>query len=585
VRLRLALLAAALAAVGGDSAFLSAQATGIQPALYADLTWRCAGPFDGGPIASVQGLSGEPGAYFVTTPTGGAWTTIDGGEHWSALDRNPPPVTGDPQRWVDPSNPRRIVRIAAPGIEVSLDAGATWTAFTHLPIAEIARLSPHQRPVEALPAPRRIGGETATASITDPLRPGLVFAGTTSAVHVSFDGGLRWSPLQLNMPAVAINDLDIRGNDLVAATQGRSIWVLEDISPLRQLSATVAAAPTVLFKPADSVIGNQELDIDFYLATSADDVTLDVLDATGRVVHRAHSAVPDPADHWLPVARRLPTAPGHHRVTWNLRFDPPPSPRHRFEQLAAQLFETAPAEPDGPMILAGPYRARLTVGGRTYMQPFVVRNDPRATPAQLQARRQQFDLAMNAYDAMVVAHQSFLQLARLRPVVRSLMQSADADVAAAATDLDARLSVIDGSDWTGFIMPDVDQDTGDIEEEEEFVKHPDFIPPVAVGLSKDYDDPTSILGRKFANVVHAPAFAILTTTLGGLVDKASRDTPDVLALESYAQLCKDLSGVLGEWRAMNALELPRLNADLGARGLTRLPIAVDVPVVACARVR
>jgi hypothetical protein len=280
--------------------------------------------------------------------------------------------------------------------------------------------------------------------------------------------------------------------------------------------------------------------------------------------------------------RPLPSSPGHHRVVWNLRFDPPPSPRHRFAQLARALFEDAPAEPDGPLVLAGSYRLRLTTAGRTYTQPIVVRNDPRATPADLQARRQQFDLAMQAYKAMDVAHRSFLQLTRLRQAVRALMNSTDADIAAIATDLDTRLNVIDGSDVTGLIVPDVDQDLGDVEEEEEFVKHPDFVPPVAVGLSKDYDDPTSILGRKFANVVHAPALAILATSFGGMVQKSDRDTPDALALDSYARACTDLRGVLEQWRAINTQELPRLNDDLSRRQLPRLPMTADVPAIVCA---
>jgi hypothetical protein len=586
--MRLALLAAAIVAGGGGSASLGAQNFVVETARYADLTWRCIGPFDGGPIDSVQGVAGQSGVYLVTTPSGGAWKTIDGGETWAPVEGTGPAIAGDPHRWVDPSNPRRVVRVATNGIEVSLDASATWTTFHHLPIAEVAHLAPRQSAVESSSRsiPRRIGDEIATVSIADPVRPGLIFAGTKSAVHVSFDGGLHWSPLQLNMPAVAINDLDIRGHDLVAATQGRSTWILDDISLLRQLGPAAATAPAVLFKPADAVLAAPGLHIDYYLgADVSGDVTLDVLDATGRVVHRAQSAAPDATDHWLPVTRPLAVSRGHHRVLWNLRFDPPPAPRHRFEQLARTLFENAPADPDGPVVMAGSYRVRLTASGRSYIQPIVVRSDPRATPAQLQVSRQQFDLAMKAYDAMEIAHRSFLQLAPLRAAIRSLMKLTDTDIAAAATDLDTRLNVIDGSDWTGFILPDVDQDTGDVEEEEEFVKHPDFVPPIAVGLNKDYDDPTSILGRKFASVIHAPALAILASTFGGMVEKAGRDAPDALALDSYARACTDLAGVLDQWRAINAVELPRLNTDLGNRRLPRLPVTADVPAIACAPVR
>ena len=89
-------------------------------------------------------------------------------------------------------------------------------------------------------------------------------------------------------------------------------------------------------------------------------------------------------------------------------------------------------------------------------------------------------------------------------------------------------------------------------------------------------------GRIRRSVVHAPALAILATTFGGMVKKADRDAPDALALDSYARACTDLAGVLDQWRTINAVELPRLNADLGSRRLPRLPMTADVPAIACA---
>ena len=138
----------------------------------------------------------------------------------------------------------------------------------------------------------------------------------------------------------------------------------------------------MLFKPADDALprrpdAGRGLHLDFYLGAAAQpSVTLEVLDATGRVVHRAKTRAPDATDRWLPVMRPLPASPGHHRVVWNLRFDPPPAPRHRFEQLARTLFEDAPAEPDGP----SSSRARTACVSRpaaaVTSQPIVVRNDP-----------------------------------------------------------------------------------------------------------------------------------------------------------------------------------------------------------------
>ena len=303
-----------------------------------------------------------------------------------------------------------------------------------------------------------------------------------------------------------------------------------------------------------------------------------MLDAGGHAVHSATSVAPDGADRWLPVVRPLPAGPGHHRVVWNLRVDPPPSPHHRFARLAQTLFEDEPADPDGPPVLAGAYQVRLTAAGRVYSQPLVVRSDSTMPVAAL---KQQFDLAMRVYDAMQVAHRAFLQLTRARGQLRPLLASPEPEVAAAAADLDARLAALDGSDWTGLVIPDADDEAQEVDEKEG--KHPDFVPPKPVSLSKDYDDPTSVLGRNFANVDHAPAFAILGTKLGEMVTRLERGTgaPDALAIQNYASSCDQLAAVLDAWRAINAHDLPRMNADLAKRRLPPVAVASGVPAIVC----
>jgi hypothetical protein len=548
----------------------------ISESLYSDLTWRCIGPFDGGPVASVEGIAGEPGVYVMTTPSGGAWKTTDGGDTWTSIERpTAASATTDPHRWIDPANPRRIVRTTAQGIEVSLSGGETWMASHQLPIAEVAHLTPREHQIET--RRRTIAGKPVSVSIADPTRPGLVFAAMHDAVYVSFDDGVTWESLRLNMPDVAINDLDIRGHDLVAATQGRSVWALEDISPLRQVTAASTSAAAILFKPADAT------NIDYYLgASTRGEVRLEIVDVNGRVIHAASSAPVDPTDRWLPVTRPLSAAPGHHRFIWDLRLTPPPSPQHRYAHLARALFEDTPADPDGPRVLAGSYRVRLIAGGQTYSQPLVVRSQPGASPASIAEARRQFDFAIKMYDAMHIAHRGFLQLRRVREGLRPLLASADAHVAAAAADLDARLNDLDGSDWTGLIVPDADDEAGEVDEKEG-IKHPDFVPAKPVSISKDYDDPTSILGRVFNNVAHAPAFAIVGASLGGMLTKATdaSSTPDAVALSHYDDACRTLAEVLDAWRAINAQDVPRLNADLTTRKLPRLPIATSVPSMVC----
>jgi len=589
-RLALAgVLGAAMAATTADT-----RAQSISPSLFSGLTWRCIGPFDGGPVASVAGTASVPGRYAITTPSGGAWTTDDGGDTWTAVDRQSvPSVPGDPQRWIDPGNPRRVVRVEPQGIGVSLDAGETWMSQHHLPIADVARLEP--RSAKAEPNARTIAGKPATVSIADPERPGLIFAGTQDAVLVSFDNGATWQSLQLNLPAVAISDLDIRGNNLVAATQGRSVWQLDDITPLRQLSSTTPAASTILFKPADAILIDPKADaaaartdagsadVDYYLGpASSGPVTLDILDSDGRVVHSATSTNTASSDRWLAASRPLLATPGHHRIVWNLRLDPPPARKHQYAQLA-QALSDMPADPNGPPVLPGTYRVRLTAAGQVHTQPLVVHNDPRVgeAAATLEAQRQRYDFEMKMYDAMQTAHREFLQLARVRAQLKPLLTSPDPDVAAAAAALDAQLASLDGSDWTGLVIPDADDEAGEVDEKEG--KHPDFVPPKPVSVSKDYDDPTTILGRAFGNVDHAPAFAIVSVALGDLLKKetGAAGVPDTLAIADYERSCQQLSGVLDTWRGVNMNDLQSVNDLLSQRRLPPLPVDTAVSTIVC----
>lgn len=532
-----------------------------------------------------MGVPAEPGVYAVTTPNGGSWQTTDGGGRWTPVDRTSAPAAPDPHRWIDPDNPRRIARTESGGIAVTVDGGEHWVPSHHLPIAEIASLTPRSTPLESATARRMIAGAPAHVSVADRARAGLIFAATDDGVYVSFDAGAAWTSLRLNLPDVRVNDLDIRGNDLVAATQGRSTWLLEDISPLRQLGATVASA-TMLFKPAASTLSDPGVYLDYYLATPAQGaVTLDVVDLSSRVVHAAASAPADPHDLWLAVSRPLPTSAGHHRVRWTLRLDPPPAQNHRYARLASALFLDMPADPDGPHVLAGTYRVRLTVDGRVYSQALTVSNDPRvsASPSALAALRRRFDLAMKMYDAMQIAHRQFLALARVRAQLQPALASADAPLAQLAADLDGRLAQIDGSDWTGLVIPDADDEIWDEGEETEGVKHPDFKPPKPVSVSKDYDDPTSILGRKFANVDHPPAFATMSVALGTMLRKleVSQAAPDSLTLSDYQRACGQLADVVATWRSINVTDLPHANIELTTRGLPPLPVAAAVPTLSC----
>jgi hypothetical protein len=296
----------------------------------------------------------------------------------------------------------------------------------------------------------------------DPARKGLLFAGTETGVYLSLDDGENWQPLKLNLPTVPIHDVNIHGDDLVAATHGRSFWVLDDITPLRQIDPNSGSAETVLYKPQAALrlhypdaierrgpVGDDPpmgAIIDYYFkAAPKDEVKLDILDSTGKVVRSLSSkekkGVEQPPE-WPDQIKEVTTIPagaGMNRYAWNLRLESPtPIPG---------AFYTG-AGPRGPLALPGKYTVKLTVGGQTQSQPLEIVVDPRVkniNPADLQ---KQFALQMQVRDANNQLHEAVNQIRELRaelktlhsrmdadPKMKSLMQQADA--------LDAKMAPIE----------------------------------------------------------------------------------------------------------------------------------------------
>ncbi|WP_461128812.1 WD40/YVTN/BNR-like repeat-containing protein [Spirosoma aerophilum] len=252
----------------------------------------------------------------------------------------------------------------------------------------------------------------------DPIRKGLLFAGSETAVHVSFDDGVHWQPLRLNMPATSIRDLVIKDDDLVVGTHGRSFWILDDITPLRQLTADLEKTATILYKPqrAYRVRWNMNPDtplpqeepagqnppdgaiIDYYLKENAGQVvTMTITDAAGKTVHQFRSddkpyAVPDvnlPA-YWIRPQQILSGAAGSHRFMWDLHYAPLPGPPSY--PIAATFHQTAP-EFTSPWVMPGTYTVSLTANGKTVTQPLVITMDPRVKTSPL-ALKQQHDLSL-----------------------------------------------------------------------------------------------------------------------------------------------------------------------------------------------
>ncbi|MEO0975369.1 MAG: glycoside hydrolase, partial [Pseudomonadota bacterium] len=238
----------------------------------------------------------------------------------------------------------------------------------------------------------------------DPRQPGLLFAGTERAVYFSIDDGAQWHSLRLNMPASSIRDLVVHDNDLVIGTHGRSIWILDDVSPLRELAAARRAGGAFLYTPSPAVRvrGNMFSDtplppeeptgqnppdgaiLDYHLAQDAARVTLEIFDSEDRLVRRydsevaaepvAPSTLPHPT-YWIHPAQQLGTEMGHHRFVWDLRYAPPRGVDRRFD-IAAVIGET-PVGPTGPWVAPGTYTVRLTAQGGVYERAISVLMDPR----------------------------------------------------------------------------------------------------------------------------------------------------------------------------------------------------------------
>src|SRR5436309_1449240 len=334
------------------------------------------------------------------------------------------------------------------------DYGNTWT-----------------RIVTGLPATLP-GGAFARVVRADPKRRGLLFAGTESAVYVSFDDGDNWQSLMLNLPTTEYRDIAIHDNDLIVGTYGRGIWVLDDFAVLRQLNGAAATEPAHLFKPSDAVRVRRNVmyntpfprevpqapnppdgAIMYYSlgAKPLSEITIEVLDARGSVVRRMSSAPPRAVretarppmeSSWLAPGRGLPANVGLNRANWDLRYDPPPAFAHSFEFNGNP--GVTPMAPEGPLALPGLYTIRLTVDGKHYTQPLTVERDPRSRVSRA-AVAAQHALVMRLYAGLEATWADFMPVAGLRGAVTTLAAGDTAsEVGKAAKTLATRLDSLAG---------------------------------------------------------------------------------------------------------------------------------------------
>jgi len=309
----------------------------------------------------------------------------------------------------------------------------------------------------------------------DPVRRGLLFAGSELAVYVSFNDGDSWEPLRLNMPAISVRDLVIHENDLVAGTHGRGFWILDDISPLRQMSREIAASDAHLFRPAaayrlrrdnytdtplppEEPAGQNPPDgaiVYYYLKSAASSpVTLEVFDAAKKLIRRFSSDdKPEPVDpmlnvptYWIRPPQIVAANAGMHRFVWDLHYPPPDALRHEYPISA--IYRDTPRYPLGPAVMPGQYTIKLTVEGRSYAQILTVKMDPRVKtpPAGL---AQQFTQAARVTAMM---HQDYHALQEIRELRSKVGQQ--------SPELEKQAAALEGSSRRPLGDEDEDEDAG-----------------------------------------------------------------------------------------------------------------------------
>ena len=420
-------------------------------------------------------------------------------------------------------------------------------------------------------------GSFARVIRADTKKPGLLFAGTESSMYVSFNDGDDWQSLMLNLPNTSYRDIVIKDNDLVIGTYGRSLWILDDFSPLRQITAGIESEPAHLFKPGDAIRVRRNVNGDtpfppevphalnpppgalvyYYLgAKPSRDITLDVRDAAGNVVRHYSSAPIAPLNepplpvpnHWIATPKPMPVDVGTNRINWDIRYDSPPAFAHSYA-INANEGETPPS-PEGPLALPGTYTLTLTVDGKGYTQTVNVKNDPRS-PASAADLLAQHELQMKLYQGIKTAYAGYQQVTNVRAQLAEIQKSnppPSPEIASAIAALDARLVAAAGER------------------------------PGQRGRGASQGNP--------GPVPEPPAFATLTGTM--IRQLETLDSGDMAPNDpqnrAFFVACSDLHGRIASWLAMNGKDFVDLNERLVKSGLKAIvpakPAQLAMPVCA-----
>jgi photosystem II stability/assembly factor-like uncharacterized protein len=359
-------------------------------------------------------------------------------------------------------------------VYITRDAGKTWTNITPPEMPNLARVSiveasPNKAGTAYVAAKNYLQDDRAPylyktddygktwktivngirkddyvhAVREDTKRAGLLYAGTEHGIYISFDDGANWQSLSLNLPDTQVSDIVVQDHDLVIATHGRSFYVLDNISPLRQLTPEVVATTALhLYTPENPIRRAQPLSIDYFLKTKADKITIEILDAKGNVIRtysgpsetRAQTETQDDEGFRQPPAR-VGLDAGLNRFTWNLRYPGAVT-------FPGMVLWSASVN-EGPLAVPGQYQVRVTASGTTQTQSFHVTEDPRMTVSQADLQAS-FDLSKQVLDRVGHANQAVIDARKLREQINDRLKKTDAaQIHSAGDALKAKLTEVE----------------------------------------------------------------------------------------------------------------------------------------------
>jgi photosystem II stability/assembly factor-like uncharacterized protein len=399
----------------------------------------------------------DDGMLWITRDAGSNWTDITPKEltPWSKVTQIAASPFDEQTAYVSVSRFR--INDTHPYIYRTHDGGKTWKSI-------IAGL-PEFGPVDTVRE--------------DPVRKGLLYAGTENSVWISFNDGDHWQPLQLNLPHTSMRDLWIKDDDLIVATHGRGFWILDDIAPLREIANGVEHsahlyAPAAAYRvqrdtntdtplppeepaapnPPDGAI------LDYFLPEAAKAVIIEIVDGKGEVVRRfSNTDQPDSTEqglreqliplYWTRPHRALSRAAGMHRWVWDLHYTAPVAMRHDYP-IAAIPHDT-PRYPLGPNALPGNYTVRLTVDGKTSDSALVVKMDPRVKASSAELRKK-FQTESHLASMVSDSTKALQQGESIRAQLDKLNSQSNSRLKSSVEDFQKKLSALMGKPG-GFFAP------------------------------------------------------------------------------------------------------------------------------------